>query len=65
MSNFIPLLVPAVKTGDLDQLLEYPGTSAKTVSKQNQPIANLVGKTPGDPLTVGDWYVFVNKKFNL
>lgn len=65
MSNFIPALVSAVKTGDLSRKLEYSGTSAETVSKQNQGIPLTLGKTPGDPLTVGDWYEFVNKKFGL
>jgi hypothetical protein len=60
MSNFIPALVSAVKSGDVNRLLEYPGTSAAEVSRQNQGFPKAIGKKPGDPLTVGDWYKIVD-----
>jgi hypothetical protein len=65
MANFIPALVSAVKTGDLDRVLKYRGVSAEELSSQNQGIPLAVGKKRGEPVTVGDFYEFVNKKFGL
>ncbi|NDC22737.1 MAG: hypothetical protein EBZ49_01220 [Proteobacteria bacterium] len=45
-----------------DYVFQTSKISAKTVSEQNPAIATLSGKKPGDPLTIGDFIKYVNKK---
>lgn len=57
---FVPALVPALKSGNDSKIVQYTGASAATVSRQNGGIARAVGKKPGEPVTVGDFKVYVN-----
>ena len=43
-------------------VFQTKNTSAQTISKQNPAIANAAGKSPGTPLTLGDFRVYVSKK---
>jgi len=61
MANFLPVLINAVKTRNTGALLQGGGLSAKVISEQNQGLPLALGKKPGDPLTVADWYEYVNK----
>ena len=62
MANFLPVLINAVRTRNAATLLQGGGRSAKVISEQNPSFATAVGKTPGDPLTVADWYQIVDTK---
>ena len=59
-SFFLPAFIPALRAGRDSEILKFGQVSAETVSIQNTPIANAAGKTPGTPLTVGDFRKYVN-----
>jgi hypothetical protein len=59
-SFFLPVFIPALRAGRDDEILKFGQVRAETVSIQNTPIARAAGKTPGTPLTVGDFRKYVN-----
>jgi hypothetical protein len=64
MHFFVPALIKAVKDGNDSTVLKYGRVSAETVSIQNPGFATIIGKNPGDPITIGDFKQGVSIKFN-
>ena len=58
-SFFLPAFIPALKAGRDSEILKFGNVTAERVSLQNTPIARAAGKTPGTPLTVGDFRKYV------
>ncbi len=55
--TFLPILVGK----PLNWVLQFDKVSAEKLSYQNEPIATAAGKKRGEPLTVADFYKYVNK----
>lgn len=64
-SIFLPRILPALKRGDNNEILQFTPTTAYTVSVQNPAIARAAGKVPGTPLTVEDFRKYVTSILNI
>jgi hypothetical protein len=61
---YLYTFVPIAVGKPLNWVFQWKGVSAYTVSVQNSAIANAAGKKPGVPLTVADFYKYVDKLIN-
>jgi uncharacterized protein (DUF952 family) len=52
---------PAAVGKPASSIIETSNQSASIISRQNPAIARAAGKIPGDPLTVNDFYIYVQK----
>jgi len=48
------------KLNDNNFVLQFGNLSAASISQNNPAIARAAGKTPGQPLTVADFKIYVN-----
>lgn len=58
---YLYVFFPAAVGKPLSSLIESKNQSAGIISRQNPAIATAAGKRPGDPLTVNDFYIYVQK----
>ena len=55
--TFLPAIVNHINEDN--KVLEFKNLSAERISSQNPAVARAAGKSPGDPLTIGDFKKYV------